>query len=66
LFLYDWDDTQSAWGPDCTKAHRFASAPTATHPTSSSTLISHGSGTDFAVLVTFDYTPVAADFHFAG
>jgi len=29
MFLYSWDDTQSAWGPDRTKAHRFASAPLA-------------------------------------
>ena len=28
-FLYGWDDTQSAWDPDRTKAHRFASAPAA-------------------------------------
>jgi len=29
LLLYDWDDTQSAWSPDRTNAHRFASAPVA-------------------------------------
>lgn len=29
LFLYGWDDTQSAWGPDRTKAHRFVAAPLA-------------------------------------
>lgn len=29
MFLYGWDNTQSAWGPDHAKAHRFASAPLA-------------------------------------
>lgn len=29
MFLYGWDDIQSAWGPDRVKAHRFASAPLA-------------------------------------
>lgn len=29
MFLYGWDDTQSAWGPDRAKAHRFASTPAA-------------------------------------
>ncbi len=25
MFLYGWDETQSAWGPDRMKAHRFGS-----------------------------------------
>ena len=29
MFLYGWNDTQSAWGPDHAKAHRFALAPLA-------------------------------------